>query len=359
LSRRFGRSPEVEDVYGRPSVHGLETLRAQLLEAPGRVARLACAALSREHYDLAWLEFSSGHMAGHHFWDLSHLGELDEKRRNTLERTLRESYQAIDTALGEVVAALPADADILVFSEVGMDANHSCSDLLPEMLARVLSPNGTNAADGEAAGRLLWRVRASVPARARMAVTRALPDTVALEIAGRLFMRGVDWTTTRAFALPSDHDGYLRLNVRGRERDGIVDAGDTDALVEEITAGLVSFADPDGRPCVDRVDRVDALFGRGVRSDQLPDLIVRWTARPRLTQAGVTSPRYGDVKRRGLGIGRAGNHVDGSWLLSVPGSGRAQPPSRPAQLVDVAATVTHLLGSDSTGLVGEPLLIRG
>jgi predicted AlkP superfamily phosphohydrolase/phosphomutase len=358
LSRRFGRAPEVEDVYGRPSVRGLEILRRQLLDAPHRVARLTTYLLSRQRYDLAWVEFSAGHMAGHHFWDLAHLvgGHLDERRRAELEATVAETYAAIDTAMGEILSALPPGADILVFSEVGMAANHSRSDLLPEMLARVLTGARTEDAAGSAAGRMLWHVRAAVPARARMTATRILPNAVVLELGGRLFTRGVDWRRTRAFALPSDHDGYVRLNLRGRERDGIVDPGDTVALIDEIRDGLASFFDHDGTPCVAGVDRVEDLVGRGARSGQLPDLIVRWTAKPVLSLPGVTSPRYGDVRRRGLGIGRSGNHVDGSWVLTVPGSGRMTELNRPPRLVDVAATVSSLLGADAEGLAGEPLL---
>jgi predicted AlkP superfamily phosphohydrolase/phosphomutase len=360
LSRRFGRAPEVEDAYGRPSLRGLEVLRRQLLTAPRRVADLATDLLARDRYDLAWIELSAGHLAGHHFWDLAHLvdGHLDQRRRAELEATVAETYSAIDTAIGHVVSALPPDADIVVFSEVGMDASHSWTDLLAEMLARVLTGARRDTDAGMPAGRTLWNVRAAIPARARLAVTRALPDAVALDLSARLFMRGVDWSRTRAFALPADHDGYVRLNLRGREREGVVDPGDADALVDEIRDGLASFTDHDGTPCVAGVDRVDELFGRGARSDQLPDLIVRWTPSPVVSLPGVTSPRFGDVRRRGMGLGRSGNHVDGSWVLTVPARGRPTERARAPRLVDVTATVASLLGAESAGLAGEPLLTR-
>lgn len=358
LSRQFGRAPEVEDVYGRPSVHGLEALRRQLLAAPRRVAQLATHLLSGRRYDLTWIEFSAGHMAGHHFWDLAHLTpELGERRRAELEATVAESYEAIDAAIAEILDALPPRVDLLVFSESGMAASHSRTDLLPVMLARVLG--GSRADEAGAAGRALWRLRAAVPARARMAVTRALPGSLALELSGRLFLRGVDWSQTRAFALPSDHDGYVRLNVRGRERDGIVDPGDADALVEEIAAGLATFTDPDGTPAVAGVDRVAGLVGPGREAYRLPDLVVRWTPTPTTSLTGVTSPRFGAVPRRGLGLGRSGNHVDGGWVLAVAGAGSVVEPRRTPRLVDVPASVAALLGADPTGLAGEPLLAAG
>ena len=144
LGRRFGRPPVVEDVYGRPSLAGLERLRRQLLAAPGRVARLAVHELGRQRYDLVWLEFCAGHLAGHHFWDLSLL-DVPERLRLELEGTVAESYAAIDAALGQVVAALPPATDVLVLSETGMDSSSTRTDLLPTMLARVLAGDRTAA----------------------------------------------------------------------------------------------------------------------------------------------------------------------------------------------------------------------
>ena len=46
-----------------------------------------------------------------------------------------------------------------------------------------------------------------------------------------------DWSQVRAFALPSDTTGYVRLNLRGRERDGIVSPAAAEALRDEIAQG--------------------------------------------------------------------------------------------------------------------------
>ncbi|HZR95917.1 MAG TPA: alkaline phosphatase family protein [Gaiellaceae bacterium] len=358
LVRRYGRAPEVEDVYGRPSRRGLLRLRSQLLAAPERVARLVTDRLARSSHDLVWAELAAGHMAGHHFWDLRHLvgDELSEPERIDLERTVADTYVELDRALGEIVDALPAGTDVLVFSAVGMDVNRSRTDLLPAMLERVLG--ATAAADAPSAGSTIWRVRASVPSRARIAATRALPDRLVLELGARIFMHGVDWGRTRAFALPADHDGYVRFNVRDRERDGIVAADELDALADEIREGLMTFESPEGTPVVESVARTDELYGRGPRSDRLPDLVVRWSWTPTADVGVAISSRYGEVRRRGLGLGRSGNHVDGAWLLAVPGRGRRPSDRDEGQLVDVAATVAARLGVDEAGLTGNPLLER-
>jgi hypothetical protein len=106
------------------------------------------------------------------------------------------------------------------------------------------------------------------------------------------------------------------------------------------------------------VDRVADAFGSGDRVHQLPDLIVRWVDTPATELEGLRSPRFGEVRRRGVGSGRSGNHTEGdAWALIVPGSGRHAEPSRPPRLEDVAATAVAMTGGPLDGMVGEPLLL--
>jgi predicted AlkP superfamily phosphohydrolase/phosphomutase len=254
-----------------------------------------------------------------------------------------------------VLAVLPGDADVIVASAVGMDVNSSRADLLPQMLAAVLD-GGPPASDGGGAG-AIWRLRAAIPPGARGAIARALPDRVALDLTARLELRGIGWSQTAAFCHPADNQGYIRLNLRGRERDGIVSADDADALLATIGEGLATFCDPDGAPAVARVDRVRDHHA-GARAGQLPDLVVQWSERPATTLAGVHSARFGDVLRRGTGSGRSGNHTPGdAWAVVAPGGHDARAANgRPPRLSDVAATVAAVCGTDRDGLAGEPLL---
>ena len=355
--RGFGRGPQATEIFGRPRVRDLLALRAKLVAAPERVAALAEQLLRREHFDLAWLTFSAAHLAGHQFWDLSQVdtGRLVPAERRTLETALDDVYRAVDDAFGRVLAALPPGSDVIVTSAVGMDRNASYADLLPAMLERVLA--GGPVADGGAGA--IWRLRAAVPASVRAAVAAAIPDRLALELTSRLELRGHDWPATRAFAHPADNQGYVRLNLKGRERDGVVDAADARALCEEIAAGLATFRDPDGRPAVDDVVRVADLYP-GERADRLPDLAVRWAEGGTSSKVTcLTSPRYGEVRRHGSGSGRSGNHTPGdAWAVLAPGAAAAAELSRPPRLVDVAATVCELTGAGRAGLPGEPLLRR-
>jgi predicted AlkP superfamily phosphohydrolase/phosphomutase len=355
LARRHGRGPHATEIFGRPTARELLALRDKLVAAPGRVATAAVDLLGRDAYDLVWLTFSAAHLAGHQFWDLSQLAEAPARRERTLlARALGDVYEAVDAAIEKVLGALAPATDVVVASAVGMDVNSSRADLLPQMLAAVLA-GGPLPPDAGGAG-AIWRLRAAIPTRARGAIARALPDRAALELTARLELRGLDWSQTAAFAHPADNQGYVRLNLRGRERDGIVAAAEADELLGLIAEGLKTFRDPDGEPAVARVDRV-AAHHDGARAGQLPDLVVQWSPRPATTLAGVHSPGFGDVRRRGSGSGRSGNHTPGdAWAVVAPGASAPRAPARPPRLIDVASTIAAVCGVGADGLAGEPLL---
>lgn len=361
LERLFGAPAPVDEVFGRHSVGEMLGLRRRLLAAPGRVADAAELLLAEQGFDLAWLTFCAAHVAGHQFWDLSQLDPagLDPSAERVLGAALEDVYVAVDAAIARVLAALPEDGDLLVVSPVGMDVNTSRADLLPEMLQRILDPAPAPVHDEAAEGQpsSIWRLRAALPSSLRARVAGALPEKVALDLTARLEMRGLDWGRTRAFAHPAENQGYIRLNLRGRERDGIVDPADADALMDEIAAGIESFRELDGSPAVKSVEKVRDVFGTGDRAHQLPDLIVRWVDTPATRLEGLHSERHGTVRRHGVGSGRSGNHTEGdAWALVVPGSSTHASLGRRPRLEDVAATAAHLAGHDTTTMAGAPLL---
>jgi predicted AlkP superfamily phosphohydrolase/phosphomutase len=356
LERRLGRGPIVEFPYGRPSQATLARLIRTFERSAGRLVD-AVTELAPERFDLVWVTFSGAHYAGHHLWESAAASGLDPGGRSESQQRLEDIYAGVDEALGRIVAALPDDADLIVCSPLGMAANRSRTDLLPGMLAAVLAGKPLSASDGSVGpGSWIWRLRGGVPAEWRALATRPLPSGVVRALTSRMYLRGVDWGRTRAFALPGDHSGYIRLNLRGRERDGIVEPSEADALMDEIADGLATFRHPDGSPAVGTTHRIAQHLEPGARLDRLPDLVVEWSDRPSFGVTGVSSPRFGHVARRGAGTFRPGNHTPHAWAVVVPGRSRATQPSRPPRITDIAATACALFGADTTGLAGKPLL---
>ena len=339
----------------------MRRLRERFLAAPARVADAAIEQLGERRFDLVWLTFAAPHLAGHRLWEVPPYieGEIDSANRELLDGALADIYAEVDAQLGRVLDALPDDADTIACAVLGMDVNTSRADMLPGMLAAVLAGEGGARADGEDSDSgAMWKLRGAVSGRLRGAVAAAMPDRLALELTARMELRGVDWSKTRAFAHPADNQGYVRLNLKGRERDGIVEETAVDELIETIRDGLADFRDPDGEPAVAAVDRVAERW-RGSAADRLPDLVVRWRPTSSVAIDALTSPRFGAVHRQGYGSGRTGNHTDGdAWAIVAPGASTHRDPGRPARISDIAATVAALTGADSTGLAGSPLLER-
>jgi predicted AlkP superfamily phosphohydrolase/phosphomutase len=358
LQRQFGRPPLVEEVYGRPSAHYLVKMRNGLLRAPKRVAAATATLLSEEGFDLVWITLSSGHVAGHWFLDPSRLlmEQLHGGMKAELDTTLSDAYAAVDEALSDILDVLPSTADIIVLSATSMAPNSSRTHLLPGMLHALLSEKDVAPKATEAAGNSLWRLRAAVPSDFRAWVARVLPDSWSMEIASRLEMRGVDWTKTRAFVVPSADCGYVRLNLKGRERDGIVDPVDADQLLTKIASGLRTFCDSDGKPAIEKIEFASNSLDLETPFHPFPDLIVHWSERLPARAAGVGSPLFGEINPLGWGSGRTGEHRDGAWALIVPGSSKLKAPIKPPHILDIAPTVCAALGIDSEGLSGQPLL---
>ncbi len=102
-----------------------------------------------------------------------------------------------------------------------------------------------------------WRQRA----KARGKLCRRLPGGMQENLLASQLLRGTDWSQTRAFAIPSLYTGFIRVNLRGREPQGIVSSGQKyRRLLDDLENDLRQLQDPvDGQPAVrrgeDRADR--------------------------------------------------------------------------------------------------------
>ena len=358
LSAKHGRAPALDDVYGVRDAASLLAWRDDLVRAPARVAVAAVELLRRETFDVAWINFAAPHKAGHHLWDPSAVmhESFGEDADASLRDGLADVYEAVDRALAQILEALPPSADIIMFSPTGMGANTSRADLLPGMLDAVLNGHAPVASAAKQRSPI-WALRSAVPVAWRDRVARLLPDDVVADIATRLYMR-LDWTRTRAMAVPGENKGYIRVNLKGRERHGIVDADEVPELVDRIARGLLTFTDPDGAPAISKVERMTQMTDRGTHVAMLPDLVVHWGDTPGTRVARVQSPQHGEVIRKGVGSGRSGNHVDDAWVLVVPGASRVSDIGRAPRITDIGATACGVAGADERGLSGTSLLER-
>jgi hypothetical protein len=350
LGRRFGRGAKTEETFGRPTANGLMAVYRVLADAPGRLLKAAEFFLERDLPEVLWINFPGLHLASHQFFTLSLLegAPLAAEDRRCLELALAKIWSDYDRVLGRILERLPPRGDAMVFCSKSIGPVVGWVDLLPEMLRRVLGAPAVSSP--------VSAVREWVPRAWRERVAGAMPDAVARELAARLWSPRADWSRTRAFTLPSDAPGFIRLNLRGREKFGIVAPGDETALCAEIVAGLNSFTDFDGEPCFRQIPGPLEIFGEGERLDAFPDLVALWAPKKTLGERGVRSPQFGEILRTGQGTGRSGDHTDGGFYVIRPGRGSFERPNRSVEPYDVPVTILSALGLLHDDLPGHPLL---
>ena len=337
---------------------GLGRPRSALLEErlPKSVAHKLHALqwlIGRGNWDLVVASFCETHPASHYLWPagVADVAGADQDRF----RALRAVYMAIDNAIGAIRAQLPGDSILMVVSGDGVRPNHAGWHLLPTVMERLGYVNAGADAGGRAArpASLLGIVKGLVPARARRMIADNLPVGLRNKLGEHLQTSQIDWSRTRAFTLPTDLEGYIRINLRGREPEGIVEPGaEYEALCSDIQRRLESLVNPaTGKPAVRKVWRCHDVF-RGPRQEQLPDLVVSWNDEaPIESLAAAGMKTVAEVSPDP----RTGTHSTSGFLLAC-GTGIPAGRESIGHLVQIAPTILRLLGVEGElDLDGQPI----
>jgi predicted AlkP superfamily phosphohydrolase/phosphomutase len=341
LKRRFGEPPlRLEARRLGLGLPRAEALTRELLDNAAAKARTARWLMQEQAWDAFVLVFAEPHPAGHYLWPAGAAADSDGGFK-----ALREIYAAVDAAIGQVLEACPDDATVIVVSGDGVGPNHCGWHLLPEILRRggFAHREGGDPAVARGGRRsLLQRVRDSVPPAARSAISARLPWRLRDRLVSRLATDNVDWSRSVAFCLPTDLEGCIRINLRGREPHGIVEEGaHYDDVCAALTEAALALVNPDtGAPAVREVCRIDQRFP-GDRRHHLPDLVLTWTQGTPIAQ--VYSERTGLVAGASPDP-RTGTHHPRSFVAMRGPRVRPGAVMTGHHIVDVAPTVLSCLG---------------
>jgi predicted AlkP superfamily phosphohydrolase/phosphomutase len=360
LRKQFGARTMPAENFGQQSASSLLQLYGELLRATQQLQRISTNLLSCEPWDFACIVFGAAHRAGHYLWDSGEARDLtdaDDKVRQRLDTALDEVYAAIDHAIGQLLAECSKDAIVLVFALHGMGPNTGWSEIVPDILAARRSALSQQVLHQGA----LYKLRRALVTRARP-ILQHMPPALAAQLVPIWSSRMFDWAQTRFFPLPMDLTAFLRINLRGRERAGIVAPGaEYDAQCAELVEFFQSLRDADtATPIV--ADIVPAYAQTPAAAPQRagqPDLIVRFNslrtrAVQRLTSAAL--PTFQCQVPRHLPSGRSGNHLPLGWFMAR-GPGIEPGATLPTHdILDLAPTVRQYLGLDiDSTLHGRPL----
>lgn len=382
---RFGKYPAERWIYGVPwsSVERTREMGEALTRAVNLRARAALWLLGERlpDWDFGLVVVAEPHSATEGLWhgiDPSHPLHRMPSAGAAREGVLGV-YRGVDRLVAELADAFP-DAALVVFSMGGMGPNYSDTAsmaLLAELMYRrafgrplLRQPDGwtDTLASPPLGEQEEWSaaVRAHLPAaesspllsRIGRAARRLVGEAGAPDSRLRRPVNWIPamsyrphWRSMDAFALPSYYDGRIRINLKGREADGRVNASEYEALCDELEATLRECRDPaTGREVVGHVERSRGRDPLTVGPTE-PDMAVVWQG----TFCALEHPQLGRVGP--VPYRRTGGHT-GRFGMAYLSNVEAEPGERGVRSAfDVAPTICELLGEPPPdGMSGESLL---
>jgi len=163
----------------------------------------------------------------------------------------------------------------------------------------------------------------------------------------------VDWKKTSAYALGF---GSIYLNIKGREKNGIVEAGTgTDAVSNAIIEKFTKLTDPkDGQRAVRNVYKNRDIYS-GSQAGNSPDLIIGFEDGFRASWQTAIGGAPVDIMEDNLKKWSGDHIIDPSIVPGILLTNFAINSSEPG-LMDIAPTVLSCFGMTAEGMDGKTLI---
>jgi len=244
--------------------------------------------MGKGDWDFLMVVFSVLDRAQHDYWadmDPTH-PRHDPHTPTEFREFIHEIYQRLDSAVGNLIALLPADVRVLVVSDHGF-----CAELYEIRVNELLAKSGLLAFKNPGARQSIARVKSIKEKIGRRLSGRAQKGNVLDKKVeyGSAFLDEIDWSRTRAFFA---QDKGVWVNLAGREAKGIVPENEFESVVEEARQALLELSsiEDDGKVFESVTRRHETFSGRW--ANQLPDLVMV----PRRDEFVYNErPSYGDV----------------------------------------------------------------
>jgi predicted AlkP superfamily phosphohydrolase/phosphomutase len=264
--------------------------------------------------------FSSLDLNSHMMWrlmDPKH-PEYDASQADQNRSAITEFYQQIDQVLGEVLPKLDDHTTLLVLSDHGFAPYYRSFNLNTWLLNN---------------GYIKMKKAGDADSNEPLA--------------------NVDWSGTRAYGLGLNG---LYINMRGRDRDGIVAAGvEANALIQEIKTKLLQESDPQtGLPVITRVDVASEVY-HGPYAHLGPDLLVGYNRGYRAGWKTILGAFPPDVLEDNTNPWSGDHCMDYTLVPGVLLSNRKIVAGTPA-LTDIAPTILSEFGiNQPKDMMGRPV----
>lgn len=220
--------------------------------------RLKLLEYALEQYEdgVLFFYFSSTDLQAHMFWWDSYEKHPFRSRKLAMKynNRIKELYKKMDGVLGDILKRYSNGATIFALSDHGFAHFKRVFNLntwlrsngyIRPPYCTTLNPDETQ--------------RASEPGRNSL---------ISVDIYGTSV--GVDWSKIQAYGLGVNG---LYLNLKGREREGIVEPHQREELLQELVTKLEAVRDVNGDPVIRKVYRADQVYS-GPEMELAPDLVI-------------------------------------------------------------------------------------
>lgn len=299
---------------------------------------IALQLMISEPWDFFMLVFGESDTVSHHFW-MFH--DTDSPRyRPGFQDAIRQVYQRLDTAVGRLINAMGEDIVVVLVSDHGFGGAGTGVVHLNNWLASKNYLAFKHSRDS-----ILKKLALQfTPASLQGPLFRRMSGMAARAESSSRF-GGIDWCHTRAWSEELNYMPSVRVNLKGREPLGQVEAKDYDRFVTELCAELESWE------VISRAWPREALY-TGAWVEKAPDIILELALEEGYSynflrsRGGSAFRRLDPVNHFGAkGQGMSGNHRNPGVVMFSEAVSKVCP-----HLVDIAPTILNVLD-----VVGPPM----
>jgi predicted AlkP superfamily phosphohydrolase/phosphomutase len=327
-----------------------EQMRDELLRSTELRGAAMKFLLETHDLDFAMMVFTETDRAQHYFWadmDPQHPA-WNAERGARFGDVIRRVYEAVDVEIGRLVETVGPDTQVYIVSDHGFGPQNSYV-----YINRYLIESGhlTSLITEDVAQKVRYATRDLLDSVGLLDAARTVRNTffgapeTALDSdmkSGQMatkrsnidrIVENIDWSKTVAYALVPRG---VRINLKGREPQGIVEPDDYENVRDRVMADLKTLTYPSGERVFDRVYRREEVM-EGPYLEFAPDIV---TCMP----IGVPSCHLEPKEIFAVCNGATGSHTDYGVIIAA-GPGIAEGVEvKGARLMDVAPTALYAMG---------------
>lgn len=290
VAKFFPQPPELDFSSFNAPLGWYQQQLQHYLEVLQQKTRLFASLLRSASYDVAVIGFNEFHDCGHVLWQFFENRSPERDPKGLLADGLKSIYVAVDRAIGELLSILPAGASVALLSAYGLKDQYPTLELAERLMTKAgfTVPQKPRLSSWQALARRI------IPEPLRFAISKSLPSSTQQSLVASAFASQINWAKTTAVVLPvSLFSSQIRVNLKGREPNGIVEPGaPLLQLLDEIESTFRALIDPvTGQPAV------AAVLRPPMPNFLLPDLYIHYRS-ARHFLATTHHPRWGTLTQR-------------------------------------------------------------